>query len=120
MESRKTRSKSAATRFTGLTLLYNTVEIDAAGVLGVLFQGNVTNSLVGRTDLLADAPAPSGVKGMTTSGTNTGNVYQFNQIFSGFSISVPSPGCAFGNWNEVGTQRGDFANTTSSACVPGV
>ncbi|HEX4965759.1 MAG TPA: hypothetical protein VF173_33425 [Thermoanaerobaculia bacterium] len=113
-------SNTGATRFTGFTLLYNTVEINAAGVLGVLFQGNVTNSLVGRTDFLADAPAPSGVKGMTTSGTNPGNIYQFNQIFSGFSISVPSPGCAFGNWNEVGAQRTDFPNTSASACVPGL
>jgi hypothetical protein len=113
-------SGSSATRFTGLTILYNTVEINAAGVVGVLFQGNVTNSLVGRSDFLADAPAPSGVTGMKASGTNTGNTYQFNQIFSGFSISVPSPGCAYGNWNEVGTQRTDFPNTSATACVPGL
>jgi hypothetical protein len=57
---------------------------------------------------------------MSATGTDTGNIYQFNQIFSGFSISVPAPGCANGNWNEVGTQRTDFPNTSASVCVPGV
>lgn len=111
-----------STRFSNFTFLYNTIEINTGSTVGLIFQGNVTNALVGRTDIIADSPAPTGVTGILNSnGGNAGNIYQFNQIFSGFTINFPIYlSCVFGNWNEVGTQRTDFPNTVTSPCVSGV
>jgi hypothetical protein len=115
-------SNASVSRFSNFTFLYNTIEVNTSSVAGLIFQGNVTHALVGRTDFIADQPAPSGVAGiLNTNSNNAGNIYQFNQIFSGFTISVPANlSCVFGNWNEVGTQRSDFPNNVTSPCVSGV
>jgi hypothetical protein len=113
-----------STRFTGFTLLYNTIEINRNPVVGIVFQGSVTNTLVARNDLIGDQGTPAGGTGiLIKNGNNASNTYQFNQIFSALNMSPVSlftQSCIFGNWNEVGTQRTDFPNNVTSPCVSGI
>jgi hypothetical protein len=50
--------------------------------------------------------------------TNTGSVFQYNQISSHFgNRTVPAGNCVFSNWNENDVQLSNFPNTQSSPCA---
>lgn len=111
-------------RFDGFAFLYNTIEGGNTSLNGILFQGNVTNAVVTRTDFLNDGAASGHafVTSNTNNPFNIGNVYQYNQIdsASGFSFNGSLSSCVFGNWDQNGTGRSDFPNTQSTPCRPGL
>jgi hypothetical protein len=109
------------TRFDNFTFLYN--EIDFPGADGVIFQGNVTNSVLARTDVIGQSGGPIALN-VKNSG-NIDNSFQSNQLSGFFSISfnngaLTSQNCEFGNWDQNGNQRSDFPNNTSTPCRPGL
>jgi hypothetical protein len=109
------------TRFDNFVFLYN--EIDFPGAFGVIFQGNVTNSVLARTDVIGQSSGPVALN-VKNSG-NIDNSFQSNQLSGFFSISfsngsLTSQNCEFGNWDQNGNQRSDFPNNTSTPCRPGL
>ena len=114
-------SSNPNTRFDSFTYLYNEILFDSPGRVGVIYQGNVTNAVLARTNFI------SGVSGtaVRSIGNNISDVYQFNQIASplGFDFTNGAPtafSCLYGNWDQNGNQRSDFANNVSSPCRPGL
>jgi hypothetical protein len=110
--------------FTNMTLLYNTITLSNSGSFGLILQGNVTNSIISRTNFVCP-PFLSGLGIYVKGGGNFGNDFQYNQIASSLGIAFVSPStkgqnCVFGNWNEAGTARSDFTNTVGAPCVPGL
>lgn len=110
-----------STRFDNFTFLYN--EIYFPGSIGVVMQGNVTNTVLARTNVIGQTSGPRALN-VGNSG-NIDNSFQFNQLFNLFSISfnngsLTSQNCEFGNWDQSGTQRTDFPNNTLTPCRPGL
>ena len=113
------------TRFDGFTFLYNIIEGGGTPINGILFRGNVTNTVVARTDFVNDG-GESGhafaTSQLSDSFGNLGNVYQYNQIDSGygFSFNGSFSSCVFSNYDQNGNQRSDLPNTQSTPCRPGL
>jgi hypothetical protein len=118
-------------RFDGFWFLYNKIEGSGVALTGgILFQGNVTNAVVTRTNFVSDGgeSGPAFLATIKNSVTHTnnpfniGNVYQYNQIDSAFSFDLGGAlvSCIFGNWDQNGTQRSGFADTQATPCRPGL
>ncbi len=111
-------SSQATTRFNNFQFLYNTIDVAANGVV---FQGNVTNAVLARTNFVGGL---GGTALDSRNLANGANVYQYNQIDAGFGISssilVFLSNCIYNNWDQNGVQRSDFPNNTSTPCRPGL
>lgn len=114
-----------AQTYNNFQLQYNTVSLYQTGSIGILFNGNVTDSTVINNNII-QAISFSGGKGISFSGTgNSNNQFAFNQIASGLGNgALPPSNCAFDNWNESSVQLTNFPNTQGTPCVappqPGV
>jgi hypothetical protein len=104
----------------------NTVKIDRAGVTGLIFQGNVTNSAIIGDKILAENSAgarATAIRSFSGSKTpNHDNIYQSNQIAAGMAIVFKAPSqkslnCFFDNRDEQGNPSKDLPNNHSGPCV---
>lgn len=112
-----------STRFNNFGFLYNEIYMNTPGSTGVIFQGKVTNAVLARTNFLSHTNSGTAINLFNPG--NIGNVFEYNQIYSGFgiapSIELPfAASCVYGNWDQNGNQRSDFPNNTSSPCRPGL
>jgi hypothetical protein len=116
-------SSAGVTRFDNFAFLYNEIDMNVPGSTGLVMQGNVTNTVLTRTNVIGKTNV-----GTALNVTNTGNfsnVFQFNQLFNLFPVtfnngSSQSQNCVYGNWDQGGNQRSDFPNNTSTPCRPGL
>ena len=110
--------------YSNFTFQYNTISL-YYGAVALVIQGNVTNSIFSRTSLItSNLAGATGTAIWVRNSGNFGNVFQFNQLLSGYPVTFSSPSsefqnCAFGNWDQLGTQRSDFPNTQGTQCVSG-
>jgi len=116
-------SSSGITRFDNFAFLYNEIDMNVPGSIGVIFQGNVTNAVLTRTSVIAKTNVGTALDVFNLGNFN--NVFQFNQLSSFFSVTfnngaLTSQNCEFGNWDQNGNQRSDFPNNTSTPCRPGL
>jgi hypothetical protein len=99
------------------TIQWNTIQIAQNNVPGILFNGNVVGATVTRNNITVSG-TPSGDTGISFGGSNTGNVFQYNQIASRFgNAGVPGGNCVYFNWNENSVQLTNLPNTQSSPCA---
>src|SRR5262249_47679728 len=111
------------TRFNNFTFLYNEILFGGPGSAGVFFRGNVTNAVLARTNFLPGTA--SGMAIAYANSGNIGNVYQSNQVYSGFGIdshvtSSSAASCIYNNVDENGNPRSDFRNNIGVPCRPGL
>jgi hypothetical protein len=105
------------------TIQWNTIQIAQNNVAGILFNGNAVGTMFTRNNItVSGSPSNShgiwfGDKSVPPS-TNTGNVFQYNQISSHFdNRTVPAGNCVYFNWNENSVQLTNLPNTQSSPCA---
>ena len=111
--------------YTNFRILENTIEINKSGVIGVIFQGNVTGTVFRGNSILAAA----GVKAVAISnyarglrtGANVNNVYQSNRISAGLDVSfkglsLKSRSCIAGNQDENGKPSSRLRDNHSGTC----
>ncbi|HWX54514.1 MAG TPA: hypothetical protein VN176_07965 [Verrucomicrobiae bacterium] len=109
-------------------LSHNTIQIKDGGVIGILFRGNVTKSVIAENTLLADrastgnAIAIKNASAGHQTGPNLDNTYQSNRIDSSlkavfYAPSRQSQNCFFGNVDEQGRPRSDLKDNHSGPCV---
>lgn len=106
----------------------NTIEIDKAGVIGLVFRGNVTGAVVSGNSIVAEngvkATAIRNYAGGWSAGPNVNNVYESNRISGGLRVifsglSWKSRSCAFGNRDEHGNPSRELADNHAGSCVGG-
>ncbi len=110
----------------------NTIEIDSGGVIGLVLQGNVTNSIIeGNKFLWRAASSLQGFLGATairafsngrSSGPNRNNSFQANTISDRLKVSFKGPSrlsdnCLWGNRDEGGRSLHDLADNRKQACA---
>jgi hypothetical protein len=109
----------------------NTIEMDASGVIGLVFQGNVTSSVVeGNNFLWRPSGSLQGFMGATAirnysagrAPANRNNSYQGNKISDKLKISFKAPSrlsdnCLWGNRDENGRPLHDLADNRKQACT---
>jgi hypothetical protein len=116
-------------KFTNFKILNNSVQLDKAGVIGLIFRGNVTGSLIMGNTVLAENSAAAksmairNYAGSRTAGANNNNAYQSNQIAAGLKISFEgtsqkSQNCFSGNHDEHGRPLKDLPDNHNGPCVP--
>lgn len=111
--------------YANFRIIDNAIEIDRSGVIGVIFQGNVTGAEFRENSILASP----GVKAIAISNYSAGlwakpnvnNVYQSNRISSGLSVafkglSLKSRSCIAGNQDENGKPSSRLPDNHSGAC----
>jgi hypothetical protein len=114
--------------YKNFSIFHNTVQIKDGGVIGILFQGNVTKASVIDNSLRAEKSSSGNaiaIKNSSASrqiGPNLDNVYQSNHIDSGLKIAFYSPSqqtqnCIFGNVDERGNRRKDLTDSRGTPCV---
>lgn len=119
--------------YSGFIIANNTVRIDRAGVIGLLFQGNVTDALVQGNNFLWEGSGslrgllmrPAAIKNSSADGSREGNrnnVYRANKIseklkvvFTGRSRREGS--CATGNSDENGRPSRELPDNHTDACA---
>lgn len=114
------------------TIKDNTIEMDASGAIGLVFQGNVTNTVVaGNNFLWRPSGTLQGFVGATairnfsngrSAGANRDNNYQGNKISAKLNISFKGPSkisdnCVWGNRDENGRALRDFVDNRKNGCV---
>jgi hypothetical protein len=115
--------------FTNFKILNNFVHIHKSGITGLLFRGNVSDSVIAGNTLLAEnssAAKSMGIRNYSANpagGANRNNAYQSNQIAAGLktafeATSQKSQNCFFNNHDERGRQRKDLPNNHNGPCVP--
>src|SRR5258708_1815390 len=108
----------------------NTVHIHKSGITGLVFRGNVTDSVIAGNILLAEntsAAKSVAIRNYSAgrrAGANRNNSYQSNQIAAGLKIafegsSQKSQNCFFGNHDETRRPRADLADNHNGPCVAG-
>jgi len=114
--------------YKNFSIAHNTIQIKDGGVIGILFQGNVTKAAIADNTLRAERSASGNsiaIKNYSASrqiGPNQNNVYQSNHIDTGLKIAFYAPSqqsqnCMFGNVDERGNRRKDFADNHGTPCV---
>jgi hypothetical protein len=113
--------------YTRFHISRNTVQIKDGGVIGLLFQGNVTKSTIEDNTFTAERSAAGNSVAIKTSagrhiGANQDNIFQSNRIDSslktGFSgSSQQSQNCFFGNVDEHGNARKDLKDNHARPCT---
>jgi hypothetical protein len=116
-------------KFTNFKILNNFVHLNKAGLIGLVFRGNVTGSLImGNTVLAENSSAAKSVAIRSYSpsraaGANQNNTYQSNQIAAGLKVSFEAPSqksqnCFSGNHDERGQPSKDLPDNHNGPCVP--
>jgi hypothetical protein len=113
--------------FSNFRILNNTIRIDRPGVIGLLFQGNVTGATVAGNAFIAENAQAARSTAMRiasprgSSDASRNNTYQANQIAAGMK-TVFEPGrtksqnCFFANHDELGRPRPDLADNHNGSC----
>jgi hypothetical protein len=112
--------------YAGFKISGNTVQISKAGVIGLLFRGNVTGAVVTENRIVAE----SGVKATAlksyaaewSAGPNVNNVFESNRIskglhaeFKGLSLKIRS--CIHGNVDDQGSPSKELEDNHSGPCA---
>jgi hypothetical protein len=106
----------------------NTIQINKSNVIGLLFQGNVTGTVVHDNSIIAEsrvkATAIRNTSPTFSGGANVNNVYEANRISSSLKAafqgsSSQSRSCFFGNVDETGKASKEFADNHRGTCVKG-
>jgi hypothetical protein len=113
--------------YTNFRIANNTVQIKDGGVSGILFQGNVTKSVVIGNTFQSAGGNSLAIKSYSPgrqTGPNENNMYQSNQINSSLKTvfnapSQQSKNCFFGNVDEHGNPRKDIRDNHTGPCVAG-
>ncbi len=113
--------------FSNFRIVNNTIRMNRSGVIGLLFQGNVTGALIaGNTFAAESAQAAKSVairiaspRGEKDASRN--NTYQANQIAAGMKTvfqpgSTKSQNCFSSNHDEQGRTRADLADNHNGPC----
>jgi glucose uptake protein GlcU len=117
-------------KFTNFKILNNVVQLDKAGLVGIVFRGNVTGALVMGNTILAENPAAAkstairSYSGSRTAPANRNNMFQSNQIAAGLKIafeggSQKSQSCFAGNHDEHGRAARELADNHNGPCTAG-
>jgi hypothetical protein len=115
--------------FTNFKILNNFVHLDKAGLVGLVFRGNVTGALVMGNTILAENSSAKSIAIRSYSGSqaapaNRNNTYQSNQIAAGLKVafegaSQKSQNCFSGNHDERGRAAKDLPENHNGPCVAG-
>jgi hypothetical protein len=114
--------------YTRFHIFRNTIQIKDGGVSGILFQGNVTKSVIEGNTLTAERSAAGNsiaIKNYSASrqiGANQDNTYQSNRIDSSLKTAFYAPSrqsqnCFSGNMDERGNPRKDLKDNHAGPCV---
>src|SRR5262249_2481129 len=114
--------------YTRFHIFKNTVQIKDGGVTGIVFQGNVTKSVVEDNTLTAERSAGGNslaIKNYSDgrhTGANQDNIYQSNRIDSSLKAAFYAPSrqsqnCFFSNVDEQGKPRKDLKDNHAGPCV---
>lgn len=106
----------------------NTIQVDHSGVLGIVFQGNVTDSTVTGNKIIAEnssARSSTAIVNQSSTketGPNSNNTYQSNQIANGMSVVFKAPSqkqqnCFFDNRDERGGAYKELADNHGGPCI---
>lgn len=115
-------------KFTNFKILNNVVHLDKPGLVGIVFRGNVTNSLImGNTILVENASAAKSTairnySGSQAAGANSNNTYQSNLIATGLKMvfegaSQKSQNCFSGNHDDRNRPVKDLTDNHNGPCV---
>jgi hypothetical protein len=114
--------------YANFKFLNNTLQIDRSGVIGFIFQGNVTGAVIAGNKLLADNPSGARATAFRNysagrqSPPNHDNAYQSNQIAAGMPVVFKAPSqksqnCFFDNRDERDNPRKDLPDNHDGPCV---
>jgi hypothetical protein len=114
--------------YRNLTISGNIISLKAGASAGVVFQGDVTNSVITGNAIVGE-PLTAGTLAIWNisvapgAGANGNNVYQANHIDSKLKVVFSAPSlrtlnCAFGNQDEFGHPRSDLPDTSTLPCIP--
>jgi hypothetical protein len=110
----------------------NTIQIDQSGVIGLVFQGDVTNALVegnsflwrGQSSFGAFFSSPTAIRNYSarSAGANRKNTYQNNKISSNLKVTFSGPSrkgdsCFSQNHDESGKPLGALADSSKTGCT---
>ncbi|HEU5413626.1 MAG TPA: hypothetical protein VFW31_07715, partial [Candidatus Angelobacter sp.] len=110
----------------------NTIQIDQSGVIGLVFQGNVTGALVegnrflwrGQSSFGSFFSSPTAIRNFSarSAGVNQKNSYQNNKISSNLKIVFSGPSrksdsCFFQNRDESGKPLGALSDSNKTGCA---
>jgi hypothetical protein len=114
--------------FTNFKITGNTLAINASGVTGLFFHGNVTGAVVANNIFSAEnssagksvAIRSSSLRG--NAGASRNNIYQSNQIAAGMKTafepgSTKSQNCFFHNYDERRRPRTDLPDSRNGPCA---
>jgi hypothetical protein len=113
--------------FTNFSIRRNTISINRSRVRGLVFQGNVTSSIVQANIFRAENSSASGlaIDNLVAhgAGVNRNNNYQSNEIAAGMSTAFEPEAskpqnCFFHNHDEHGRPRPDMPDNHNGPCVP--
>ena len=115
--------------YANFKFLNNILQVDGSGVIGFVFQGNVTGAIIAGNKILADNPSAAHATAIRNlsgkgAGPNSNNIFQSNQIAGGMAIvfnapSQKSQNCFFGNRDERGNALKDLPDSHNGPCVAG-
>jgi len=110
----------------------NTIQIDQSGVIGLVFQGDVTNALVegnsflwrGQSSFGGFFSSPTAIRNYSarSAGANRNNTYQNNKISSNLKVTFSGPSrkgesCFSQNHDESGKPLGALADSSKTGCT---
>lgn len=107
--------------YNNYTIQWNTIQLAQYNTAGILFNGKVLGATVTRNNITVSG-SPGNTHGIwfgeVNESSNTGNVFQYNQISSHFdNRTVPAGNCVYSNWNENGVQLTTLPNTQNNPCA---
>jgi hypothetical protein len=114
--------------FSNFSIINNKVQISQSGVVGLMFRGNVTHSLIAGNKFIAEGSAgarSTAIRNYSVSrraGANQDNSYQQNQISAGMKVVFDAPSqksqnCFFHNQDERGGPFKDLPDNRKGPCV---
>lgn len=114
--------------FTDFRIVNNNVQIGRPGVVGLMFRGNVTRSVIAGNKFIAEGAAAGrsfAIRNYSVSrraGANQDNSYQQNQISSRLKVVFDSPSqksqnCFFRNRDERGAPLKDLPDNRDGPCA---
>jgi hypothetical protein len=119
--------------YAGFVIKDNTIQIDQPGVIGMVFQGNVTGALVEGNSFLWRgqssfgsffSSSPIAIRNYSahSAGVNQKNSYQNNKISSNLKVTFNGPSrksdsCFFQNHDESGKPAGSLPDSNKTGCT---
>src|SRR5262249_38169952 len=114
--------------FTNFRILNNTVKIGRSGVVGLMFRGNVTHTLIAGNKFIAESSSAAksmAIRNYSVSrraGANQDNSYQQNQISAGLKVAFDAPSqksqnCFFSNRDERGGPLKELPDNHGGPCA---